>query len=241
VVNDVHAGDAAQVAKLIEDRGGTAMPNSDGVDSPEGGQAIVNAALEGFGGLDVVVHHIEDPFDATPAAVLTGDDPVELLDEMFGGYWLARAAFIHMRQRGYGRLIFGCSLDRSIADDLGDGNTVAGMGLMGLMNILKVEGPDYNIKVNMVVPTATAEPNAIGDVVAYLASEECAPTGEIFTVRAEGLARMFMGVTEGYFDPDLTAEVVRDRVQEFLSPDGFFVPDEASGEITVLKRDLSVP
>jgi hypothetical protein len=51
---------------------------------------------------------------------------------------------------------------------------------------------------------------------------------------------MFIGVTEGYFVPDLTAEVVRDRLEEFLDPDGFFVPDEASGEITILKRDLNL-
>jgi NAD(P)-dependent dehydrogenase (short-subunit alcohol dehydrogenase family) len=239
VVNDVHPGEAARVAKLVEDRGGTAMPNGDGLDSPEGGQGIVDVALEAFGGLDVVVSQFASQSDTSAQVMLTDADPTELLAGMFGGYWLAQAAFIHMRQRGYGRIIFGCSLDRSIADDLDGGNTVAGMGLFGLMNILKVEGPEHNVKVNMVVPTSTVDPAAIGDVVAYLASEACAPTGEIFTVRSDGLARMFMGVTEGYFDPSLTSETVRDRVGEFLDPAGFFVPDEASGEITMLKRDLS--
>jgi len=239
VVNDADVGQAAQVAKLVEDRGGTAMPNSAGVDSPEGGQAIVDAALEAFGGLDIVVHQTASQADASAQVMRTDADPTELLAGMFGGYWLAQAAFIHMRRRGYGRIIFGCSLDPSIADDLDGGNAVAGMGLLGLMNILKVEGPEHNVKVNMVVPTGTADPAAIGDVVAYLASESCAPAGEVFTVRGDGLARMFIGVTEGYFDPSLTSETVRDRVGEFLDPAGFFVPDEASGEITVLKRDLS--
>ena len=215
------------------------MPNSDGLDSPEGGEAIADVALEAFGGLDVVVLQFASQSDTSAQVMLTDAEPTELLAGMFGGYWLAQAAFIHMRQRGYGRIIFGCSLDRSIADDLDGGNTVAGMGLFGLMNILKVEGPEHNVKVNMVVPTSTVDPAAIGDVVAYLASEACAPAGEIFTVRSDGLARMFMGVTEGYFDPSLTSETVRDRVGEFLDPAGFFVPDEASGEITVLKRDLS--
>lgn len=108
------------------------------------------------------------------------------------------------------------------------------------MNILKVEGPENDMKVNMVVPTTSADPGAVGDAVAYLAHEGCIPTGEIFTVSTDGLARLFIGVTEGYFVPDLTAEIVRDRVDAFLDPEGFFVPDEASGEIAVLKRDLNL-
>lgn len=241
VVNDVHAARAARVAKQIEDRGGTAMPNSDGVDTPEAGQAIVDAVLEGFGGLDIVVHRVEGSNDPTSGAVVLSDaDPVALLAGMYGGYWLARAAWVHMRQRHYGRIIFDCSLDGSIADALDGGNTVTGMGLVGLMNILKVEGPEHNLKVNMVVPTTTADSAAVGAVVAYLAHQACTPTGELFTVSTDGLARMFIGVTEGYFVPDLTAEVVRDRLEEFLDPDGFFVPDEASGEITILKRDLNL-
>lgn len=241
VVNDVHRARAARVAKQIEDRGGMAMPNSDGVDTPEAGQAIVDAALEGFGGLDIVVHRIGGPTDPASAPVVLSDiDPVALLAGMFGGYWLARAAWIHMRQRRYGRIIFDCPLDGSIADALDGGNTVTGMGLVGLMNILKVEGPEHDMKVNMVVPTTTADAAAVGDAVAYLAHEGCTPTGEIFTVSSVGLARMFIGVTEGYFVPNLTAEIVRDRLDEFLDPDGFFVPDEASGEITILKRDLSL-
>jgi NAD(P)-dependent dehydrogenase (short-subunit alcohol dehydrogenase family) len=241
VVNDVRASEAACVAKLIEDRGGTAMPNSDGVDSPESGQAIVDAALEAFGGLDVVVHYTERPTDATSAQeMLTDADPEELVAGMFGGYWLARAAFAHMRQRRFGRIVVGCTLDGSIADGLDEGNGVAGMGLVGLMNIVKVEGAEHDVKVNMVVPTAAADPAVISHAVAYLAHEGCAPTGEIFVVRPDGLARLFIGVTEGYFDPDLTSETFRDRVGEFLDPDGFFVPQEASGEITLLKRDLSL-
>jgi len=241
VVNDAHVGDAARVAKLIEDRGGTAMPNSESVDSPERGQAIIAAALEGFGGLDVVVHQTATPSDGTSALdMLTDADPGNLLAGLFGGYWLARAAFTHMRQRHHGRIVIDCPLDGSIGDALGAGNTVAGMGLVGLLNIVKVEGAAHDVKVNMVVPAPTADPATAAHAVVYLAHEGCAPTGEIFVVRGHGLARLFIGVTEGYFEPDLTSETFRDRLEEFLNPDGFFVPDEASGEIALLKQDLSL-
>jgi NAD(P)-dependent dehydrogenase (short-subunit alcohol dehydrogenase family) len=243
VVNDVHAGDAARVAKEIEDRGGTAISNSDALDTPEDGQAVIHAAMERFGAVDIVVHQTEGPSDVGSShGMLTERDPVELLASLFGGYWLTRAAWTHMRAQEYGRIVLSCSFDRSIdgAMEVGneDGNTVAGMGLVGLMNILKVEGRDHGVKVNMIVPKATRDFDAAANAVTYLAHEECAPSGEIFTVHGGGLARMFVGVTAGYYAPDLSSDIVRDRVAEYLDPTGFIVPDDASGEIALLLRDL---
>jgi hypothetical protein len=150
-----------------------------------------------------------------------------------------------MREQRFGRIVLTCAFDGSLdgATDDGatdDGNTVVSLGLVGLMNILKVEGPLHDVKVNMVVPTATGDPAATSDLTAYLVHEECAPVGEIFTVRADGLARMFVGVNAGIFEPSLTMEQVRDGLPEILNPETFIVPDEASGEITLLLRDLGL-
>jgi NAD(P)-dependent dehydrogenase (short-subunit alcohol dehydrogenase family) len=241
VVNDPDPDEAARVVRRIEEGGGTAIVNGDGVDSPEGGQAIIDAAVEGFGGVDIVVHDTARPSDAQSSReMLGGTDPAVLLAGLFGGYWLTRAAWIYMRAHRYGRIVLNCALDRSIDDAMSDGNTVVSMGLVGLMNILKVEGPDFDLKVNMLVPTAGGDPQAASAAAAYLAHEACAPTGEIFTVQAGGMARMFVGVTEGYFVSSLTTDDVRARVDDYLNPDGFFVPDEASGEITVLMKDLEL-
>jgi hypothetical protein len=106
------------------------------------------------------------------------------------------------------------------------------------VNILKLEGADRDLKSNMVVPGPTGDPVAVADLVAYLAHEECVPTGELFAVERAGLARMFVGVTRGIFAPDPTMEIVRDRVDEFMDPGRFIVPDQASEEITWLLSDL---
>jgi hypothetical protein len=108
------------------------------------------------------------------------------------------------------------------------------MGLVGVMNILKCEGPDHDIRVNMVIPTSTADPGALGDVVGYLAHESCTTSGEMFTVGVDGLSRMFVGVNDGIFDLGLTAAEVQDRLDEILDPRTFIVPDEAGQEIQQL-------
>ncbi len=241
VVNDAHAGGAADVAKEIEDHGGTAIFNSDPVDTPENGQAIIRAAVEGLGAVDIVVHHTARPSDAgSSRALLTEGDPLELVSGLFGGYWLTRAAWTHMCVRRYGRIVLSCSFDLSVDGATPYGNTVAGMGLVGLMNILKVEGPDHGVKVNMIVPTAAGDFETATNAATYFAHEECAPTGEIFTVHVGALARAFVGVTAGYYVPDLTTDIVRDRMDEYLQPDGFIVPDQASGEISLLKWCLNL-
>jgi NAD(P)-dependent dehydrogenase (short-subunit alcohol dehydrogenase family) len=235
VINDAQAGSAVSVAKEIEDSGGSAMPSSDVVDTPEGAQAVIDAAVNGFGGVDILVLQAGRTSDAGSSdALLSDTDPVALLAGLFGGYWLTQAAWIHMRERHYGRIVLSCTLGNSVADDMQEGNTVASMGLVGVMNILKCEGPDHDMMMNMVVPTPTGDPDTLIDVVGYLAHESCVTAGEIFTAHADGLSRMFMGVNEGIVDPGLTVESVRDHLAEILDPRTFIVPDEAGQEIQQL-------
>jgi NAD(P)-dependent dehydrogenase (short-subunit alcohol dehydrogenase family) len=241
LVNDADPDEAARVVGVVEARGGAAVANSDLVGTPEGAQAIVHAAVDRFGWLDIVVHQSGQPSDPISAeAVLRDVEPVELLSGLFGGFWLAHAAWTHMRERRYGRIVLTCCFDRALDEGMDEGDTVASMGLVGLMNILKVEGPVLDMKVNMVVPTAAGDLVAATDLTAYLAHEECATVGEIFTVQADGLARLFIGVNAGIFETALLADHVRDRLDEIMNPETFIVPDEASGEITLLLRDLGL-
>jgi NAD(P)-dependent dehydrogenase (short-subunit alcohol dehydrogenase family) len=241
LVNDADSDAATRVVEVIEARGGAAVANSDQIDTPDAGQAVIDAAVDRFGWVDIVLHQSGRHSDTSPSdAVLSDVEPVELLGGLFGGFWLAHAAWVHMRERRYGRIVLTCSFDRSLDDGMNEGDTVSGMGLVGLMNTLKVEGPVLDMKVNMVVPTAAGDLVAATDLTAYLAHEECATAGEIFTVQADGLARMFIGVNRGIFETALSADSVRDRLDEIMSPDTFIVPDEASGEIALLLGDLGL-
>jgi hypothetical protein len=75
------------------------------------------------------------------------------------------------------------------------------------------------------------DPALVSPVVAYLASEECSVTGEIYSIVGGRVARVFLGVTPGYFNPDLTAEDVRDHLAEVRAEEGYAVPVDGNDEI----------
>jgi NAD(P)-dependent dehydrogenase (short-subunit alcohol dehydrogenase family) len=234
VVHDTDADAAVQAAREIESQGGVALAQSGSLDTPEGAQSAIEAAGDRFGGVDIVLLQAIPPTDGSAHGSFADTDPDELLAELFEGYWVTRAAWAPMRERGYGRIVLTCPLGRPIADAMDPGNTVSNMGLMGVMNILKCEGPEHDMMVNMVAPSPAGDAAAVADLAAYLAHETCRTTGEIFTVQSEGVARMFMGVNAGFFDAGLTLEGVRDHLGVIMDPATFIVPDEAGQEIQQL-------
>jgi NAD(P)-dependent dehydrogenase (short-subunit alcohol dehydrogenase family) len=235
VIHDVAPDAAARVAREIEERGGVALANCAPLHTPEGAQSAVDAAVDAFDGIDILLLQTASAADAgSTAALLADEDPEQVLSGLFEGYWVIRAAWIPMRERRYGRVVITSPLGRPIADAMAPGNTVSNMGLVGVMNILKCEGPDHDLMVNMVAPTLDGDAAAVGNLAVYLAHEACRTTGEIFTVGRNGPARMFMGVNAGFFDPGLTTEGVRDHLAEILDPGTFIVPDEAGQEIQQL-------
>ena len=100
------------------------------------------------------------------------------------------------------------------------------MGLVGFTRVLAVEGAKNNIKANVIAPVARTrmtedllgamadglKPELITPIVTYLASEECEVTGEIYSVAAGRVARVFIGECVGYTNPAMSAEDVRDNL-----------------------------
>jgi len=235
VVHDADADAAARAAREIEGQGGVAMALSGPLDTPEGAQSVLDAAVQRFGGIDILLHQAVARTDpSSTAKPFVDTDPDELVAGLFEGYWVTRAAWAPMRERGYGRIVLTCPLGRPIGEAMEPGNTVSNMGLFGVMNILKCEGPDHDLMVNMVAPSPTRDAVGVADLVAYLAHEACRTTGEIFTVQADGMARMFMGVNAGLFDNRLSTEAVRDHLDVILNPTTFIVPAEGGQEIQQL-------
>jgi hypothetical protein len=82
------------------------------------------------------------------------------------------------------------------------------------------------------------EPEFVTPVVTYLASEECAVTGEVYSVGGGRVARIFIGVTQGIMDHELSAESVRDRLEEIRSEDGYAVPTSLNEEMMLALKAL---
>jgi len=262
VVNDIggsisgdggDAGPAERVVKEITDAGGEAIADTHSVSTPEGGAALVATALEHFGRVDIVVNNAGILRDKT-FHNMTPDllDPV--LDvHLRGAFNVTRPAWIAMREQSYGRVV-NTSSNSGILGNFGQSNYgAAKMGLVGLTRVLAVEGAKYNIKVNAIAPVAKTrmteellgamgdkiEPALVSPIVAYLAHEDCPVTGEVYSAAGGRIARFFIGLTPGYYNPALTVEDVRDHFEQIRDEAGYFVPRSNSDELSLLLKQLA--
>jgi NAD(P)-dependent dehydrogenase (short-subunit alcohol dehydrogenase family) len=236
--------------KEIEAAGGVAVADGNSVATPEGGEAIVQTALDAFGRVDIVINNagiLRDKtfHNMTPEFV----DPV--IDvHLRGAFWVTKPAWIKMREQGYGRIV-NTSSNSGILGNFGQSNYgAAKMGLVGLTRVLAAEGAKYNIKVNALAPVARTrmtedilgpladklDPKTVSPIVAWLVHEDCPVTGEIYSAAGGRIARFFIGLTEGYYSENLTAEEVRDNFDKIRSEEGYIVPSGPGDEFAALMK-----
>jgi NAD(P)-dependent dehydrogenase (short-subunit alcohol dehydrogenase family) len=246
------AGPAERTVKEIADLGGEAVADTSSVATVEGGQAIVDTALETFGRVDIVISNagiLRDKafHNMTPELL----DPV--LDvHLKGAFHVIRPAWIKMREASYGRVLVTTS-NSGILGNFGQSNYgAAKMGLVGLARVLAQEGAHYNIKVNALAPIARTrmteellgplapklDPGLVAPVAAWLVSEECPVTGEIYSAGGGRVARFFIGLTEGYANPTLTPEDVRDHLDQIRDETAYSVPAGVADELSSLVERL---
>ena len=263
VVNDIggavdgtggDAGPAQKVVDEIKAAGGEAVADTNSVATPEGGQAIVQSALDAFGRIDIVVNNagiLRDKsfHNMTPDLV----DPV--IDvHLRGAFYVTQPAWVHMRDQSYGRVVVTAS-SAGILGNFGQANYgAAKMGLVGLAHVLAQEGERYNIKANAVSPIAgtrmTREifgdlsdklaPGLVSPVVAWLAHEDCPVSGHTYSVGGGRVARVFDGKGPGNMrtDAPLTLEDVRDHFDEIDRTDDFTLFKNATDELRAVAKQL---
>jgi NAD(P)-dependent dehydrogenase (short-subunit alcohol dehydrogenase family) len=246
-------GPAEKVAQEIRDSGGEAVSDGNSVSTPEGGAAIVQTAVDAYGQIDIVVNNAGILRDKT-FHNLTPELLEPVLDvHLKGAFYVTQPAWVRMREQGYGRVVNTTS-QSGVLGNFGQANYgAAKMGLVGLTRVLAIEGAKYNVKVNAIAPIARTrmteelmgaaaeklDPDLVSPVVAWLASEDCSVTGEVFTVAAGRVGRFFVGMTAGYFNPNLTIEDVRDNLETIRSEDGYMVPASSSEETAFLFKMMS--
>ncbi|MGH9120298.1 MAG: SDR family oxidoreductase [Acidimicrobiales bacterium] len=244
---------AQKVVDEIREVGGEAIPNFDTVSTPEGGEAIVRAAVDAFGRVDIVINNAGILRDKS-FANLTADLVEPVLDvHLKGAFFVTRPAWVHMREQGYGRVVNTASAS-GIFGNFGQANYgAAKMGLVGLARVLAQEGARHNIKVNAIAPVAKTrmtedllgpaadllEPELVTPVVIYLAHEDCPVSGEIYSVGGGRVARVFIGETKGYLNKALAAEDVRDHFDQVRDEEGYAVPANNTEEIMLIMGALT--
>ena len=240
-------GAAQAVVEEITAAGGVAVADTNSVATVEGGEAIVQSAVDAFGRVDIVVNNAGILRDRsfpnmTPDLV----DPV--IDvHLKGAFNVTKPAWLRMREQGYGRVV-STSSAAGIFGNFGQTNYgAAKMGLVGFTRVLAVEGAKYNITANAIAPLALTrmtedilrglgdklDPKFISPLVAYLAHESCDATGRVFSAGGGRVAEVFIAEAKGYFDRDLTPEALADNWATVTDRDGYSVPANI-GEETAL-------
>jgi NAD(P)-dependent dehydrogenase (short-subunit alcohol dehydrogenase family) len=248
---DTTAADA--VVAEIRGAGGEAVSDHHSVSDADGARAIVQRAIDEYGRLDILVNNAGILRDRSLAKMTIGELQAVLDVHLRGAFYATMAAFPVMRDQGYGRIIMTSSAS-GVIGNFGQANYgAAKMGLVGLMNVLKLEGAKYNVKVNTIAPIARTrmttellgdladyfDPESVSPVVAYFASEACELTGEVWSVGGGQVSRFFVGLTEGFFkhpsqEGPLTIEDVESNVRDIRAEDGYIVPFSSQDEFAKL-------
>jgi NAD(P)-dependent dehydrogenase (short-subunit alcohol dehydrogenase family) len=247
---------ADEVVAEITAAGGVAVASHDSVDSPEGGKAIVQTALDQFGRVDAVVSNA-GIFNSIAFDELTADDWRRMLRvHLDGGFYVAQPAYRAMKAQGYGRFVFIASSAGMFGQHLEAHYAAAKAGLVGLTNVIALEGAPHGILANTVLPFGLSRmvtetlgdpkaleetgffkairPELVVPIVVYLASRACDFSHQNFSALGGRFARVFIGLGQGWMaepDSEPTADDIAAHLAEVAATEPFTVPGSIYDEV----------
>jgi NAD(P)-dependent dehydrogenase (short-subunit alcohol dehydrogenase family) len=214
------------VVEEIKAAGGAAAASFDSVATPEGAQRIITAALDHFGRIDAVVNNAGTVRFA-PFESVTQEDFRVMVDTHLGGaFHIAQAAYRVMQRQGSGRFVLIASNAGFFGIETQSAYGAAKAGVIGLNNVIAIEGAACGIRSNAVLPVAvtrmaaqaavvpTKSSDALSELVpalgsrlateyvaplaVYLASSNCQQTGQVFSAVGGRYARVVKGIVAGW-------------------------------------------
>jgi NAD(P)-dependent dehydrogenase (short-subunit alcohol dehydrogenase family) len=237
------AAPAHAVVAEIAAAGGRAVPCTEDLGTEAGASAAVRAALDSFGRIDGIVHCASPCPDLKAAQDLsTRDLDLVMRVNPFAALWMARAAWPHMIAQGGGRLVFMPSAAFYGAPRNTD-YAAAKAALIGVVRCLAIEGAGNGIRVNGVSPSAATRmtegflppayaewflprmpPEKVAVGLAWLVSDACQVSGEIFAMGGGRIARMALAEAEGVIGDGASIEEVDAVMPRVLADASFFHP-----------------
>lgn len=237
------AAPAQQVVDEIVSAGGQAVAVTDSVATAEGGQAILDKAVEQFGRVDILIHNAGTVRRGSLKELTYNDFEAVLDVHLRGAFHVVRPAFPLMCEAGYGRVVLTSSIGGLYGNHEVANYAAAKAGILGLCNVVALEGAAEGVRCNAIVPGAVTRmaegldtsayppmgPELVAPAVGWLAHESCSVTGEYFVAIAGRLARAAVVESSGVYRPAWTVEEVgeqMDRIRDISEPVIFpVVPD----------------
>jgi NAD(P)-dependent dehydrogenase (short-subunit alcohol dehydrogenase family) len=240
------AGPADEVVKQIEEAGGAAVANYADVSTVEGGKSVIDAAVEHFGTIDIVVNNAGNMVWASLPEATSETIDAHWAVHVRGSFNTLHAAWPYFLEKNYGRAVLTTSVGMfGLMDNIG--YAIAKASMIGMAKSLTVGRKDANINVNCIAPNAMTrlaarteeeqarlepppalmDPANVAPMVAYLAHESCQVSGEVYVAGFGRFARLFVGVTPGYLHPGLTGATIDDVAGNFAAINdeaGYYVP-----------------
>lgn len=206
---------AQSVVAEIEARGGEAIAHGADVTNTAQVADMVDKAMAKWGRIDVLVNNAGILQDSSFAKT-TPESFRRVVDvHLMGSAYCSLAVWPHMRKAGYGRIVMTASTS-GVFGNFGQASYAAGKtAMLGLMNVLHIEGAKNGIHVNTIIPGAATRlteglippkilelmtPSAVSPAVLFLASEE-GPSRVILAAGSGGYARVYILESEGIYLP----------------------------------------
>jgi NAD(P)-dependent dehydrogenase (short-subunit alcohol dehydrogenase family) len=216
------AGPADEVVREIEASGGDAVACTESVATAAGGQAIIRTALDRYGRIDILIHNAGNVRRASLKEMTYEDFDAVLDVHLRGAFHVVRPVFPVMCNAGYGRIVLTSSIGGLYGNHGVANYAAAKAGVIGLSNVVALEGAADGVKSNAIVPAAVTRmaegldtsayppmgPEHVAPAVAWLAHESCSITGEILIAVAGRVAKALIAETPGVYRPSWSIEQV---------------------------------
>lgn len=251
----VDVGPAEEVAREIRAAGGEAVACTDSVSTPDGGGTIIKAALDHYGRIDILIHNAGN-VRAASLKDMTQEDFDSVLDvHLRGAFHVVRPAFGHMCKAGYGRVVLTSSIGGLYGNHKVANYGVAKAGVIGLSNVVALEGAAEGVKCNIIVPGAVTRmaegidisayppmgPELVAPVVGWLAHESCSITGEMLISIAGRVAKACFAESPGVYRAAWSIEDVAGQIDAIRSTSGPVIfPVVPSGHIDHIRYSFAM-
>lgn len=241
---------ADKVVAEIKGAGGEAFANGSSVTDDAGVANLVKQTMEAYGRIDILINNAGILRDKSFSKVEIADFQIVLDVHLMGSVKATKAAWPIMKEQQYGRVVMTTS-SSGLYGNFGQTNYgAAKLGLVGLMNTLKIEGQKDNIHVNSLAPVAATrmtenimppealdllKPEYVTPGVMCLCTED-APTGMVLCAGAGVFSAARIEESDGIYvgREDLTAEAVKEKwdvINDFANAKPYFQGGEQTGKV----------